>query len=524
MKRLAISLFVAILAVVTSAGCVPSEVDAGLSPEVTLIVGQRGLTVNPYSPLTADRRIGRLLYRGLLVAGPDGLPAPDLAEEVPTVANGGIRDGGRTVVFRLTQDARWHDGKPVTAADVAFTWRLIAEGVIQDDPSEDTSVVESVEATGEYEVTVRFATPDSVFAWRMVPYVLPQHLLADSPDVLSDTYWWTPVGCGDYTAQEVRRDGTLVLVPSDPDSLAPRLTVIPAATQADGLRIFDEVDRAVWLDTTVALADTMESADTTWGPVWRRIVLNTEPGTVFADIDMRRAVAAAIVQSVPDDMPPAAWPYGARPPSVSVADTSTAAAIFQSEGWRLEGDSTVRRRAGQDLVFTVSTPPLTQAEGDVLLPLMGSIPSQSGCSFQIVGSETPYRGTYTEGGSVVRNERDAAMIVGPVGRPYGWAFAQRSGDEPSLEREWGLNLGGYEDPVVQKAFEAARTAPDPESARAAMAEASRRMMETYAELYIEPIPVRVIWKGVDGVKAWPIVDEALSQAPSWRLTGEDVSR
>lgn len=518
MMRRMNSLACAVLVAILVAGCVPSEVDTGLSPDVTLIVGARGLTVNPYSPLTADRQIGRLLFRGLLTVGSDGLPAPDLALEVPTAANGGISGDGKTVVFRLRDDARWHDGEPVTAEDVAFTWDLIARGVVQDDPSEDVSVVESVTASGPYEVTVLFRTPDSVFAWRMVPYVLPEHLLGDSPDVLSDAYWWTPIGCGDYRAQEVRRDGSLVLVPADDGSQAPQLNVVPVESEADGLRVFDEVDRAVWLGTTVDLADAMESEDTTWGPIWRRVVVNTTPGTVFADIDMRRAVAAALVQSVPETMPPSAWPYGAEPPSVSVADTSTAAAIFQSEGWRYVGGSRVRSKNGEDLAFTVSTPPFTQAEGDVLLPLMGSIPSSSGCSFQIVGSETPYRGTFTEGGSVVRNERDGAMLVGPVGRPYGWAFTQRSGDEPSLEREWGLNISGHEDPVVQEAYEAARTAPDPESARAAMAVASRRMMETFTEIYIEPIPVRVVSKGVAGVLAWPIPDEALAQASSWRLS------
>ncbi len=517
MRRVIHAILCTALAAVLLTGCVPSEVDTGLSSDVTLIVGQRGLTLNPYSPLAADRQIGRLLYRGLLTVGADGLPAPDLALEVPTVGNGGISDGGKTVVFRLREDARWHDGELVTAEDVAFTWRLLAEGVLQDDPAEDTSVVESVTASGPYVLTVRFRTPDSVFAWRMLPYVLPEHLLGDSADVQSDAYWWDPVGCGDYRTELVRRNGTLVLVPADDDSGAPRLNVVPVESQADGLRVFDEVDRAVWLDSSVALADAMESENTTWGPVWRRVVMNTTPGTVFADIEMRRAVAAALVQSVPETMSPSAWPYGAEPPSVSVADTSTAAAIFQSKGWRYVGDSPVRSKNGQDLAFTVSTPPLTQAEGDVLLPLMGSIPSSSGCSFQIVGSETPYRGTFTEGGNVVRSERDGAMIVGPIGRPYGWAFSQRAGDTPSLENEWGLNISGHEDPIVQQAYETARTAPDPEAARAAMAEASRRMMDTYTEIYIEPIPVRVVSKGVTGVVAWPIPDEALAQVPSWRL-------
>jgi len=150
---------------------------------------QRGLTTNPYSPRLTDRQVGRLLFRGLLVAGPDGLPEPDLAEQVPTVANGGIQDGGRTVVYRIRDGAKWHDGRPLTARDVAFTIRAIADGKLVDDPAEDFRKISGAEATDDRTVRVTFSRPDSVMAWRVAPYVLPEHLLEGSRDLARDAFW-----------------------------------------------------------------------------------------------------------------------------------------------------------------------------------------------------------------------------------------------------------------------------------------------------------------------------------------------
>ena len=50
---------------------------------------------------------------------------PDLAREIPSLANGGISKDGRTLTYHLWPGARWHDGVPLTAADVIFTWHQI---------------------------------------------------------------------------------------------------------------------------------------------------------------------------------------------------------------------------------------------------------------------------------------------------------------------------------------------------------------------------------------------------------------
>ncbi|CAN5806594.1 ABC transporter substrate-binding protein [soil metagenome] len=56
--------------------------------------------------------------------------APGLATEVPTKENGGISADGMTYTFHIRDDATWHDGTPVTADDVAFTYRFVLDNKI----------------------------------------------------------------------------------------------------------------------------------------------------------------------------------------------------------------------------------------------------------------------------------------------------------------------------------------------------------------------------------------------------------
>lgn len=69
-----------------------------------------------------DRDAGAITLEPLVVIDPDGNLVPRLAEEIPTVENGGISQDGLTVTWRLRDNLRWSDGSALTADDVVFTW------------------------------------------------------------------------------------------------------------------------------------------------------------------------------------------------------------------------------------------------------------------------------------------------------------------------------------------------------------------------------------------------------------------
>lgn len=71
-----------------------------------------------------------------------------------------IGDGGDTVVFRLRPEARFHDGSPITAEDVAFSFMTLKE---KGHPSVSLAIREmlSAEADGPDRVVVRFSGKQS---------------------------------------------------------------------------------------------------------------------------------------------------------------------------------------------------------------------------------------------------------------------------------------------------------------------------------------------------------------------------
>lgn len=95
---------------------------AALSRGGTLRAGIIGLaTSDSRDPAAATTpggyALARQLYDSLMVYGPDGKLQPSLAQEVTPVS-------ASEWVVRL-RDAQWHDGKPVTADDVMYTFGRI---------------------------------------------------------------------------------------------------------------------------------------------------------------------------------------------------------------------------------------------------------------------------------------------------------------------------------------------------------------------------------------------------------------
>lgn len=102
-----------------SAGPVPSAAALGIRDmRIGLWEAPQGLFNPLFATNAADREINAFLFEGLLRYGPDLRPEPNLASYE-------VSSDQHTIVFTLRDDARWHDGRPVTADDAAFTLRTV---------------------------------------------------------------------------------------------------------------------------------------------------------------------------------------------------------------------------------------------------------------------------------------------------------------------------------------------------------------------------------------------------------------
>lgn len=82
--------------------------------------------MNPFSTYnTIPWECFRVGYNFLTWYDADYKPAPDLADPVPTVENGGVTDSGRVWTFHIRPNVKWSDGVPLTARDVAYTYNRI---------------------------------------------------------------------------------------------------------------------------------------------------------------------------------------------------------------------------------------------------------------------------------------------------------------------------------------------------------------------------------------------------------------
>src|SRR3712207_1932022 len=121
----------------------------------------------------------------------------------------------RSWTFHLNKGAKWHDGKPVTSEDVAYTFNRILEekqGLYIDYVRQ----IETIETPDEH--TVVFTTKEpSVQMLSMLVYILPKHIWEDVPADETKTFENEPaIGSGPFQAVEWKKGQSVRLV-ANPD-------------------------------------------------------------------------------------------------------------------------------------------------------------------------------------------------------------------------------------------------------------------------------------------------------------------
>ena len=133
-------------------------------------------------------------------------------------------------IFRLRPEARWHDGEPVTARDVKFTFDWIAEhgmgGVKQ-----AFGFIEEIEILGEREIRFRFRTasglgPNNVMVMGKWP-IVPEHYWRERD--LTQTTLEPPLGSGPYRIADFQ-PGRYIRYERVPDYWGRHLESIAAGT------------------------------------------------------------------------------------------------------------------------------------------------------------------------------------------------------------------------------------------------------------------------------------------------------
>src|SRR5580765_6713849 len=180
-----------------------------------LLYWQAPTILNPHLAVGVKDATGsRIFYEPLADFDAEGQLVPVLAAEIPSAQNGGISRDGTAVTWTIKKGVSWHDGTPLTAADVVFTWEYAADpataattlGIYRD--------LERVEKVGEHAVKVVFKQPNPFWA---EPFcgaggaVIPRHVFgayrgARSREAPANI---KPVGTGPYRLVDFKPGDTV---------------------------------------------------------------------------------------------------------------------------------------------------------------------------------------------------------------------------------------------------------------------------------------------------------------------------
>lgn len=168
------------------------QVIVGLSQEPTVF--------NPLMPaIEVDQGVWWNLFSPLWYLDPEGNFVPDLAREIPTVANGGISADGLTWKVRLRQGVKWHDGTPFTAEDVKYTLELINNASFRARARVGHNLVKDITVTAADEITWRMERAYAPYMSILtLTFIVPKHILGAASDPNTAPFNTAPVGTGPF--------------------------------------------------------------------------------------------------------------------------------------------------------------------------------------------------------------------------------------------------------------------------------------------------------------------------------------
>ncbi|WP_019882257.1 MULTISPECIES: peptide-binding protein [unclassified Methylophilus] len=148
-----------------------------------------------------------------------------------------VADDKKTITFRLKPGLQWADGKPLTSADILFTWQLITDENTHSPYASDYQLVTKAEAPDARTFIVHYSQPfaPALESWASLQ-VLPKHKLAGQ-DIRTTSFAQKPLSSHYYQLKEWRhgeyikleKNPKSVLGPANIDHLIERIIPDPAA-------------------------------------------------------------------------------------------------------------------------------------------------------------------------------------------------------------------------------------------------------------------------------------------------------
>jgi len=279
----------------TTATAAPGQPGSSPVPVVRIPFPHEDGSLTPYT-FELGYPLVTLVYDTLLWRDRDGVPQPWLAKSVETDG------GGKRLTIHLADGAHWQDGPPVTSADVAFTFRFIADHPHPRFTSQ-LQAIAKIETPDAARVVITLRHPSPGFADQPLADVpiLPAHIWKTLP-AASLAPPGLPVGSGPYRLVD-HKEGQSYRFEADPTYFRgpPRVTSIEVPIIGDAEATFRALEQhnADMVPVTLSkqLNDRMRnlSVKVVEGPSYLgTVLLFNVRQPPFDRVEVRRAVSQAI--------------------------------------------------------------------------------------------------------------------------------------------------------------------------------------------------------------------------------------
>ncbi len=530
-------------ALVLAAACTPTErcEGDGCGTVVIATSADASTLFPPLAGQNVDFAIGDLLYLKLAEMGVSANTLGD-SDFAPRLARSWEFEDSVTIAFSLHPDARWQDGFPVTADDVAFTFSVYRDTLVNAPVAPLIARIASVEARDHRTAVVRFAVPYAEQFYDATQHmrILPKHVFDTIPRGRLATHPLTrePVGNGPYRlirwspggSIELNADPSFFLGRPGIQRLIWRITpdFSTAVTQlvtgaADVMEVIVGAEDVARVEAAehVRLVEYPSNTYAYIGFNLRDPGNPERPHPILAHRELRRALSLAIDREAVNRAVlggRAQVPTGPTTPMTWVWDENLRQLPFDQErarrmldslGWQ-PGPDGIRRRAGRRLAFDLIVPTSSQVRQRASVIVQEQL-RQAGVDLRLVPLEF----------NTWRDRAAARRFDAMFGA---WFISPSPSGLRQLWTSDGIgrfNYGSYASAVFDSLVSAATEARDRETARQLWIEAFRLINEDAPAVWMfTPVNVAGVHRRLTDVTIR--ADQWAALIWTWRIPAEQM--
>ena len=341
-----------------------SGVMAMVQGDDTLVYGSQDYTaINP--ALYEHGEINMLLFAGLTAHDAENQVVPGLAEDWD------FDEDSLTWTFHLREGLTFHDGEPLTSADVKFTLEAILDPDNQSEIISNYTDIEEIRCPDDLTVEIRLKQVNVAFPDYMTIGILPQHLL-EGEDLATCDFNQNPVGAGPYKLTDWDMGQSITMEKFDnyyggePNIGRVIFKIVPD-TDARALQLSTgEIDMAqVTAKGAQSVKETaglkvyqMETADyraiayNFWNPYFEK---HPELATILSYAIDREAIVESVLlgEGVAAYSPLQKGPYNNENIEKFTYDPAKCEQLLQEAGW-VRGSDGYYEKDGDQLAFTIA--------------------------------------------------------------------------------------------------------------------------------------------------------------------------